>query len=290
MPIDRSPPPHSLLDVDPSQHQETKTPNPRDETSGGPSVRKKTYLLTPRGNHVNDSIDWNLCLPQILAYSSLLSQFSNPQVRADFVNGKFGPEFAPELLPQLDELRWILFPRWQPFSLEQPTLFMVEAANCLKKLLMRSTEEVSPSEFGLVDTPSYDKWFKILEAIANSSYWYDVPASNRCTHIIKTDTLINGNSYKLADNQTFKSAVRSDGSSLLGRLSAKGRDKHQRKLRVKPEEIIVSSSQSSPSNNSMKLASSSDESFSASEIMSRSRRSRRRRRDLREVASYPTTF
>jgi hypothetical protein len=49
---------------------------------------------------------------KIVAIHSLLAQFSHPQVRADFVNGKFGIGVNPGILPVLDELHWTIFPRW----------------------------------------------------------------------------------------------------------------------------------------------------------------------------------
>ena len=44
-------------------------------------------------------------LEEVIGLQGLLLHFSNLQVRADFVNGKFGPNIDPRI-SSLDELRW----------------------------------------------------------------------------------------------------------------------------------------------------------------------------------------
>ena len=43
---------------------------------------------------------------------SLLLQFNVVKVRADFANGKFGPQVEPHWLQLIDDLRCTLMPRW----------------------------------------------------------------------------------------------------------------------------------------------------------------------------------
>ena len=284
MPVDRSPRPQEILPKELTKEDSAQADVPEEI-----SVRKKTTLLAPRGDSEAFTMaNADVSLPKILSCLSLLSQFSHPQVRADFINGKFGPLIDPNILAQLDELRWILLPRWQPGSLVLPSRIMIDAANNTWKLINRSTDEVSPSEFGLLDSPSYGHWFDILESIANSKYWKDVPASDRCTHILKPDLPLSNDSFKLASYKTPKSEFVPGRKAFQDDSSNKGKSKHLCKRRVKAEEIIVLSSQSSsPSNHSSFLSCLSDDSSSSSGDMARVKKSKGRQRDSREVVTPP---
>ena len=113
----------------------------------------------------------------------LLSQFGNSKVRADFVNGKFGGHCSPERLTALDEIRWSLFPRWTPCTLEHPGDNFVRAADHLEKLRLRSTEKfVAEGMSCSSQVLMYGQWNDILEDLGQDSYWSETPASLRCTH------------------------------------------------------------------------------------------------------------
>ena len=74
-------------------------------------------------------------LPAVVAIQSLLGQFAHPQVRADFVQQRLGCHINANLLPQIDKLRWSLFPRWVGGSLESAKVKSHAAAGHLKKLI-----------------------------------------------------------------------------------------------------------------------------------------------------------
>lgn len=77
----------------------------------------------PHGQGVGSSPRTERSLPKLeegqpslssaIAVQSLLAQFAHPDVRGDFINGRFGLNVNSNLLPRLDELRWSIFPRWQ---------------------------------------------------------------------------------------------------------------------------------------------------------------------------------
>ena len=86
-------------------------------SSGATGDSHGVSAYAPRGEHINDFNDSTSSiestLSKAIALQSLLAKFSHPMIRADFVNGKFGWNINLTLLPQLDELRWSLVPRWQ---------------------------------------------------------------------------------------------------------------------------------------------------------------------------------
>ena len=79
-------------------------------------------------------------LMMTIAIESLLSQFAHPGVRADLVNRKFACNVNPNLLPEIDNLRWTLFPRWLGSGLEAAAESYQRAAEHLRRLVGRSEE------------------------------------------------------------------------------------------------------------------------------------------------------
>ena len=180
-----------------------------DTLMGAAAVKKKTFqrrelgmgcdspekIVTPAGEksdlaYVNHSLGMEN-VSQTLAIQSLLSQFGNPQVRADFVSGKFDFPGYPERLSALDDLRWTLFPRWSGTSLSCPGVSFDHSVYHLRNLLAKSSQvaEISDGENCIQFT--YAKWYELLEQVASDSYWKATPAVRRCTHFepqVKDDT------------------------------------------------------------------------------------------------------
>ena len=109
-------------------------------------------------------------MEQVLSCQILLAQFGSTQVRADFVNGKLGPSVNPFTLPQLDELRWSLFPRLQGGSLKEPNFAIKAAKTHAEKLLAMSRDVAATSAEAIKDGISYNEWSQLLEAIATDKY------------------------------------------------------------------------------------------------------------------------
>jgi hypothetical protein len=162
------------------REQEEEMVNPEEETGATALPHKMDTLLPKSTQEQGGSVE---TVELLLMYQSLLAQFSNTQVRADFVNGKFSRSVNPHLLPQLDELRWCLFPRWQGGSLEFPNPAIKAARVHAEKLFTRSKDVAATSIEAMNDGISYEDWFQILQSIATDRYWMDTPADQRCTHI-----------------------------------------------------------------------------------------------------------
>jgi hypothetical protein len=90
-------------------------------------------------------------LASFISIQSLLVQFSHPQVRADFVNQKFGFNINPDLLTKIDELRWTLLPRWQSGSIVSTNIRSQVAAHHAAELLRMSDDPL------LTDSDSLDE-------------------------------------------------------------------------------------------------------------------------------------
>ena len=121
-------------------------------------------------------------LGQLLSLQSLLTHFNNLQLRADFVNGRFGKSVNPEVLPLLDELRWSLFPSWKGGLLggsDNPT--MTTAMTHVEKLIGRSGD-VAVTSSEEKEFLTYREWYQVLQAIATNKYWEETPLESRCSH------------------------------------------------------------------------------------------------------------
>lgn len=115
---------------------------------------------------------------------SVMSQFSNADVRADFVNGLFDLAGDEQMLRNLDNVRWILFPRWSGHSggsLVKVSRRFEQAKNHLKLLFNKSNYSFNfeNNQFAL---QSYAEWHNKLEVIAQSRYWSESSTKEKCVH------------------------------------------------------------------------------------------------------------
>lgn len=144
-------------------------------------------------------------LVKVVSLQALLAQFSHLQVRADFINGCFGPGVNPDLLTLLDDFRWTVFPRWQQGGLAGSSDRSKSAVSHLLRLLNRSRDLLNLNTFTSDKSLSYDEWFSTLDSIASNSYWDRVPSEERCTHIIQNDVstkeLMKGKTHNVLGNQ-----------------------------------------------------------------------------------------
>ena len=220
---------------------------------------------------------------------SLLIQMSNTQVRGDLMSGKFGPNLNPDILPRLDELRWMLLPRWQSSDNEFAHSRFQEAAGHLDKLMERSTALFEPDPL-CADVFSYSEWMSLLELISNNGYWTKVSPNARCTHTF--DEALEQSQKVVASDKKCLVPTRNKGAI----PKTRGRDVTcARKIKV--EEVVISSS--NPSSSSDEASDrSSVRSYSSSSSSSsgrskgkrkRERRSnyRRRKSDSRTVVAPP---
>jgi hypothetical protein len=197
-----------------------------------------------------------LSLATWVSVQSLLIQFSNAQVRADLINGRFGCHINPQLLNRIDDLRWTLLPRWQSGSLSTPKDRERKVVDHMIKLLSRSEELL------LVDSPekclTYKEWFSTLETIDADRYWSRVPCEQRCTHIVASDSDGAGSSDSAATPRNLPEAKLPAGKALqrskkpmfdrpvpskYSSSNTSGRKKNGQAAKV--EEIIISSTDSS---------------------------------------------
>ena len=115
----------------------------------------------------------------IIACQSLPMHFSNPQVWADFINGRFGSGVDPSIFPLLDEMRW------KGGLLDGNNGDSKEAASHMSRLIRKSEEPVLMTLTKDNSPSTYAAWFKYLQTIAQSNYWQETTAESRCTHIFK---------------------------------------------------------------------------------------------------------
>ena len=90
----------------------------------------------------------------------------------------------PNILPAIDNLRWTLLPRWlgHGFAAASPRSEM--AAHHLYKLIHKSKEQIMPNMQEGKMCPSYSEWYETLEILAADRYWSQMPAEDRCIHIL----------------------------------------------------------------------------------------------------------
>ena len=202
-------------------------------------------------------------LSLILRVQALLTQFSHPQVRADFVNSKFNWTINPNLLERLDDVRCYLFPRWTTGSLEiQPPHRSFEAASHLFRLIRKDTSLcILPGEDPL-HSLSYKNWFNLLETIATDKYWDTIAVEARCTHTLQESDM------------SSESAVAS-----MTHPKKMGTIKPKKEIRDRSSLSVSSSSDSGSSGGS-------SEQDSRTAITS-SRRGRRQGHDRRDVVTPP---
>ena len=95
--------------------------------------------------------------------------------------GAFGPNLNPSILPQLDELKWSLFPRWLG-GLDVSGDNYKRASWHICKLLAKEEGTFFSDLESLEDCFSYREWMEILNKIASNRYWSQVPPEDRCVH------------------------------------------------------------------------------------------------------------
>ena len=175
----------------------------------------------------------------VLAIQSLLWQFSHPQIRADFMNGKFGPKLNPSILQRLDELKWSLFPRWlggPEYSMET-----YKKASVHVYKLVNKDEGLFLSDIDAMDDcMSYKDWFATLAELARNNYWNRIPPEERCVHIQEEERLGRNGSRKDSDGSSGFSPERAQKT-----LRVKVEPKQRSARRTRVEEITISSSEES---------------------------------------------
>ena len=88
----------------------------------------------------------------------------------------------------MDDLRWLLFPRWSSGGFEPAVLRSQKAAYPLILLLNQSTILLVADEDSLEECLTYCEWFKTLQTIAADRYWVGLPCEEQCTHIRQSDS------------------------------------------------------------------------------------------------------
>lgn len=248
---------------------------------------KQDSLLTesPSGNEVfPTSHDVNL--PQVIALQSLLSQFSNVKVRADFVNGRLGPNTNPNLLVKIDQLRCTLCPQWPNGGRKEFSSTSLAAANHVTKLLNDSEDIFSIEPDNEDDQFTYHEWHQTLDYIASSKYWTRVPSDQRCAHLMNPTEKTSPPSNRAGSVDSLTEALcnlKKEGTINNEKKSDKEETKIKKKKSQKVEEIVISSSgSSSQSQSSSQADGTSDDDKGAT-----SKPRHRRRVDRREIITPP---
>ena len=201
---------------------------------------------------------------------SLLIQMNSPTVRGDFIHGRFGSNINASILPSLDQIRWVLIPRWQ--SEGSCSIRFKEASEHMDRLLKRSNA-VFVLEPTTETAQSYSHWMCILELIAGSDYWKRIPANERCVHSFddskfqSVETKYSTPESKMPLNLSKQLSTKSNKSS-----------KHSKTIsKVKIEEVILSESSSSSSSCEESSESTTSSDDSSDKYRKRSRRKTKRR-------------
>lgn len=229
--------------------------------SASKGINERSEFENTQDDRRNRSSPYNEIL--LIKIQSMLSQFSHPKVRADFLNGKFNVTINPNLLQSIDELRWTLFPRWRGGELLVHDTIMESAARHCCWLIERRDEVMHIGHSDTDTSLTYAQWFDTLDLIASDKYWAKVPTDERCTHILSSDVEVK----EQKQQKTDKSKGKEYPSTSSGR--------------IKIEEIVISSSSvdSSSSDNSVSAA-------SDNELVPRYNL-RKRKKDSREVVKPP---
>ena len=169
--------------------------NGQEETEGGECASSGNLPMdgripTKSENSPQDEERTNSqILANILSIQSLLSQFSHPRVRGNFLNGKFGWKVNPTLLPRIDKLRCLLFPRWSIGTLAEATQRNMAASIHLQSMVFEHDTILQlPGEEAGESLTAKD-WYEVLETVAADSYWHTVKPEDRCVHITKAPTV-----------------------------------------------------------------------------------------------------
>ena len=197
-----------------------------ESSDSGLAVKPKTVAIT-----CDEQPPKQETMSTMISIQSLLVQFAHHQVRADFINGCFGCNVNPNLLPRIDEIRWLLLPRWLSGNFSPASMRSQSAAYHFSQLIERSDDLLLTDTDAIDECLTYKEWFTTLSIIASNRYWSRTPPENRCTHILGSD------------------GEASISVSGLGNRISEG-SKHSKKTKsslvkstpMKVEEIIISSS------------------------------------------------
>ena len=238
----------------------------------------------------NQNLDSNQTLKKTdlgltVSIQSLLAQFAHPQVRADLHNGKFGYNVNPNILGQIDDLRWTLMPRWQNGGLVSAQTRSDYAANHMIKLLEKSTDVLSSDPNSLEAGLTYEEWFDTLMTISKDRYWDRVSADDRCTHILTSDT--HSRDHRPHQKPMVKKLTKSceEGCrcpTVRNQQKPKRKSSRDSRSSMKIEEITISSTDTEPEDVS--------DSYSSSSTASSSGRSSGYRRNRRKTRVYKRSY
>ena len=214
--------------VPPANEEADLVPPTTDDAAPVPHATDKTDLILPANDETEPTIlspvvanhsspadqAGELVLPTVMAFQSLLNQFSHPKVRTDFRDGRFGVRINPSLLPKIDELRWLLFPAWSGKGMNENITRNICAARRIQLLLTRSEEVCELSCEVDDESLSYHEWYALLELIASSKYWESLAAQQRCLNIPSDDRSCDSGNGSGGLLQKKKDAIASCGRPL----------------------------------------------------------------------------
>jgi len=232
---------------------------------------KKDYELKVAPDVLLESHTEEDAIAAVVTLQSLLMQFSNVNVRADFVNGKFGSNINPNLLPHIDNLRYTLFPRWSGGDFKSARARSTYAVQHICNLLNKSHELAIVSEQDSVDSLTYAEWYNALDGIAASRYWAITPHEKRCVHILKTnhsDPVVQASSESVCDSEFSVTPA----DIVDAPRASKSKGKFRRK---KIEEVVISDSSSADADSQSESSAVSDSSSgSSASVLATHRRKR----------------
>ena len=220
---------------------------------------------------------------RVTATLSLLAQFSSTKVRADFVNGEFGPQVNPHILKSLDELKCLVLPWWNGNNLLVPNERQRNAAQHLIKLIRQTNETLSLStDSG--QSLTYYEWHKLLEVIASSKYWQKTKPEERCVHTIeemsiKKESMSRQESWTSSEAESYQSA--NNNMKKVKRGAGAAAAARNRKV----EEIVVITSEDEDSSTEINSSSSTSGDDKRKKRQRKNRRSKWKNR--KEVVTPP---
>lgn len=291
MPVNYSPPTSSPSLSNMEHGQKTEVGAIQRPTNDGAASAPETAAepVLHNNNEQAESLPTDL-LPLMISFQSLLGQFSHPQIRAAFLNGQFQKHISTELLPNIDELRCSLFPRWRQGGLLSSAAINVGAVQHLHLLVTRSDNKFITNLEDVEGALKYSDWFRILEQIADDPYWGTIQPNQRCCHILPADTDAIPTSHSghssSTSSATWNRKETKAKSELLPARQQKHKVHHKQMKKTasskRIEEIIISSSGESDSSKETGA-----ESDSEGAVTRRSRLSRRQLREKRDVVTPP---
>ena len=253
------------------QFQSNETPQADEEIQSGTHNTQSGMHNTQAENpstisDVENKDQWSQFIDFILNLQSVLSQFVHPKVRGDFVKGKFGCLINTAVLPLVDKLRALLFPRWNASQSIRTNTSRLDTAKLHLKSLFLKFKTVFKLVVEEEQVLSYEDCYVLLNNIAKNNYWSKYAPV--CVHIVNSDlsseTESNGVMVKKEKMEIKPKIVKKRVSR--GKVSAK----------KVIETILVSSNESSALTDSSTSSTESDSVIKT-----------RRKRDNRETVVPP---